>query len=259
MKLILLSILFLVGCGTESDPLGIKVLDEWHYETIDACRGIDISDNILVAAASSNGYFRFDITDSDTLQLVNHIADLNPSTGDDAAYDVAISGSIKDKVFVLDDVDGIVVYFFDGSPSITLDACGNSLTYRSLAINDAIQDKTIVFTLQKHQVDGLPNGFDQYSTSVGIRQYFETLDPFGGETLFENDTWKWLVEGAIQSGEGMHWIGLLSDGNVHSHEQHLHAMLRRASRDGVKRGRVHILLDGRDVSETSALLYVDRA
>ena len=100
MKLILLSILFLVGCGTESDPLGIKVLDEWHYETIDACRGIDISDNILVAAASSNGYFRFDITDSDTLQLVNHIADLNPSTGDDAAYDVAISGSIKDKVFV---------------------------------------------------------------------------------------------------------------------------------------------------------------
>ena len=38
MKLILLSILFLVGCGTESDPLGIKVLDEWHYETIDACR-----------------------------------------------------------------------------------------------------------------------------------------------------------------------------------------------------------------------------
>ena len=62
MKLILLSILFLVGCGTESDPLGIKVLDEWHYETIDACRGIDISDNILVAAASSNGYFRFDIS-----------------------------------------------------------------------------------------------------------------------------------------------------------------------------------------------------
>ena len=69
----------------------------------------------MVAAASSNGYFRFDITDSDTLQLVNHIADINPNTGDDAAYDVAISGSIKDKVFVLDDVDGIVVYFFDGT------------------------------------------------------------------------------------------------------------------------------------------------
>lgn len=210
MKLILLSILFLVGCGTESDPLGIKVLDEWHYETIDACRGIDISDNILVAAASSNGYFRFDITDSDTLQLVNHIADLNPSTGDDAAYDVAISGSIKDKVFVLDDVDGIVVYFFDGSPSITLDACGNSLTYRSLAINDAIQDTTIVFTLQKHQVDGLPNGFDQYSTSVGVRKYFETLDPFGGEALFENDGCNAAINPSIDAMKIFYADNLLS-------------------------------------------------
>ena len=187
MKLFLFAIILFVGCQTPTDPVGVKIINEWHYETVDACRGIDIIDDVLVAAASSNGYFKFDITDSDTLQLVTHIADINPNTGDDAAYDVAISGSIKDKVFVLDDVDGIVVYFFDGSPSITLDACGNSLTYRSLAINDAIQDTTIVFTLQKHQVDGLPNGFDQYSTSVGIRKYFETLDPFGGDVLFEND------------------------------------------------------------------------
>ena len=51
-------------------------------------------------------------------------------------------------------------------------------------------------------------------------------------------------------------IGLLSDGNVHSNISHLFAMLKEAKREGVKKARVHILLDGRDVGETSALDYV---
>ncbi|MDR1061446.1 MAG: 2,3-bisphosphoglycerate-independent phosphoglycerate mutase, partial [Clostridiales bacterium] len=58
-------------------------------------------------------------------------------------------------------------------------------------------------------------------------------------------------------GGTLHFIGLFSDGNVHSHIDHLKAMIARAKRDGVKRVRVHILLDGRDVGETSALEYVD--
>ena len=64
MRVFLLAIVFFIGCNTPSDPLGVKVLGEWHYETVDACRGIDISDDILVAAASSNGYFRFNITNT---------------------------------------------------------------------------------------------------------------------------------------------------------------------------------------------------
>ena len=55
----------------------------------------------------------------------------------------------------------------------------------------------------------------------------------------------------------LHFLGLLSDGNVHSNIAHLFAMLERAKKDGVKRVRVHILLDGRDVPATSALIYVD--
>jgi 2,3-bisphosphoglycerate-independent phosphoglycerate mutase len=55
----------------------------------------------------------------------------------------------------------------------------------------------------------------------------------------------------------MHFIGLLSDGNVHSHIGHLFAMLKQCDAEGVKKVRVHPLLDGRDVPETSALLYVD--
>ncbi|MGB8329161.1 MAG: 2,3-bisphosphoglycerate-independent phosphoglycerate mutase [Polyangiales bacterium] len=75
--------------------------------------------------------------------------------------------------------------------------------------------------------------------------------------MFEGEQWKKLVRRVGESGEPIHFIGLLSDGNVHSHIRHLFAMLRRCDEEGVQRVRVHILLDGRDVPETSALEYVE--
>jgi 2,3-bisphosphoglycerate-independent phosphoglycerate mutase len=77
-------------------------------------------------------------------------------------------------------------------------------------------------------------------------------------SLFRGPTWQWLVEGVRESGEPLHFLGLLSDGNVHSHEQHLHALVRHADADGVQRVRIHMLTDGRDVGGTTALVYVDR-
>ena len=74
--------------------------------------------------------------------------------------------------------------------------------------------------------------------------------------IFETDTWKALVN-KCANGK-MHFIGLLSDGNVHSHINHLFALIKRAKADGVKEVRVHALLDGRDVPETSALIYVNQ-
>lgn len=76
--------------------------------------------------------------------------------------------------------------------------------------------------------------------------------------LFAGDAWRQAVARVRASGEPLHFIGLLSDGNVHSHIAHLEALLDGAARDGVARVRVHALLDGRDVPETSALEYVDR-
>ncbi|MCX7049847.1 MAG: 2,3-bisphosphoglycerate-independent phosphoglycerate mutase [Candidatus Sumerlaeota bacterium] len=55
----------------------------------------------------------------------------------------------------------------------------------------------------------------------------------------------------------LHFIGLHSDGNVHSHTTQLYAMLRQAAKDGVKRCRLHILHDGRDVPAKSALTYIE--
>ena len=59
-----------------------------------------------------------------------------------------------------------------------------------------------------------------------------------------------------RAGGTLHLIGLLSDGNVHSHVDHTHALLDRAVADGVERIRVHVLTDGRDVAPRSALTWV---
>src|SRR5690606_2840010 len=75
--------------------------------------------------------------------------------------------------------------------------------------------------------------------------------------IYEGEEWKALTERVRASGQPLHFVGLLSDGNVHSHIDHLFAMLKRCDQQDVKRVRVHVLLDGRDVPETSALLYVD--
>ncbi|MBO4344021.1 MAG: 2,3-bisphosphoglycerate-independent phosphoglycerate mutase, partial [Clostridia bacterium] len=73
--------------------------------------------------------------------------------------------------------------------------------------------------------------------------------------IFESETWKNLV--SFCKNGAMHFLGLLSDGNVHSNIKHLFALIRRAKADGVKTVRVHILLDGRDVPATSAPQYID--
>ena len=74
--------------------------------------------------------------------------------------------------------------------------------------------------------------------------------------IFASETWQTLVGGVKENSSTLHFLGLFSDGNVHSHIDHLTALINRAKEDGVKKVRVHILLDGRDVGETSALDYV---
>jgi 2,3-bisphosphoglycerate-independent phosphoglycerate mutase len=75
-------------------------------------------------------------------------------------------------------------------------------------------------------------------------------------SIWQGAAWQQVVGGA-QSGRGViHFIGLFSDGNVHSHIDHLKAMVVQAKAEGVRAVRIHVLLDGRDVPETSALDYV---
>jgi len=75
--------------------------------------------------------------------------------------------------------------------------------------------------------------------------------------LFESETWQELTANCVKKHSALHFIGLLSDGNVHSNISHLKALIANAKQQGVKEVRVHALLDGRDVPATSALQYVD--
>jgi 2,3-bisphosphoglycerate-independent phosphoglycerate mutase len=74
-------------------------------------------------------------------------------------------------------------------------------------------------------------------------------------TIFESETWKDLV--SFCKDNTMHFIGLLSDGNVHSNMTHLKTLISQAKIEGIQNVRVHALLDGRDVPSKSALEYVD--
>lgn len=75
--------------------------------------------------------------------------------------------------------------------------------------------------------------------------------------MFASETWQTLIGGVKNNNSTLHFIGLFSDGNVHSHIDHLKAMLVQAKKEGISNIRIHILLDGRDVGETSALEYID--
>lgn len=76
--------------------------------------------------------------------------------------------------------------------------------------------------------------------------------------MFEEECWNKLLENVKANGSVLHFIGLFSDGNVHSNIGHLEAMLTKAKESGIKKARVHALIDGRDVPPTSALEYVER-
>lgn len=75
--------------------------------------------------------------------------------------------------------------------------------------------------------------------------------------MFQGKAWREISGNVKDNDSTLHFLGLFSDGNVHSHIDHLKAMILQAKNEGIKRVRIHVLLDGRDVGETSALEYID--
>jgi 2,3-bisphosphoglycerate-independent phosphoglycerate mutase len=108
---------------------------------------------------------------------------------------------------------------------------------------------------------GLPSDDDMGNSEVGHNAMGAGRIFDQGAQLVENalesgSLWRsGLWRDAVQAGT-LHLLGLVSDGNVHSHLRHLLALIDRAALDGVQRVRVHALTDGRDVPGRSALGYV---
>lgn len=76
--------------------------------------------------------------------------------------------------------------------------------------------------------------------------------------FFENPAFLAAVENCKQHDSALHLMGLLSDGGVHSHIEHLYALVELARREGLERVYIHALLDGRDVPPASAADYIEQ-
>ncbi|TVR13688.1 MAG: 2,3-bisphosphoglycerate-independent phosphoglycerate mutase [Planctomycetota bacterium] len=76
-------------------------------------------------------------------------------------------------------------------------------------------------------------------------------------SLFVDEGWKTVTDNVLSKGSTLHFLGLFSDGNVHSHIEHLKSMIAKAKEMGVSKVAVHALLDGRDVGEVTALDYTE--
>ncbi len=142
---------------------------------------------------------------------------------------------------------------------------GNAVKAADTPTLDMLAEKYHCFSLKAHGTAvGLPSDDDMGNSEVGHNalgagQVFAQGAKLVSEAIesgrmFESASWKEIVSNA--KGNTLHFLGLFSDGNVHSHIDHLKAMVVRAKEEGLARVRVHILLDGRDVGETSALEYV---
>ena len=145
---------------------------------------------------------------------------------------------------------------------------GNAVYHANTPVLDRITSNYPHTLLKAHGIAvGMPSDEDMGNSEVGHNaigagQVYKqgaalVSDAIASGALFEGNAWK-VVSGNVQAHEStLHFIGLFSDGNVHSHIDHLKAMIVRAREEGLTRVRVHILLDGRDVPETSALDYVE--
>ncbi len=131
---------------------------------------------------------------------------------------------------------------------------------------DKVAQKTFLFAHGTHV--GMPSDSDMGNSEVGhnalgagrvfsqgARLVEEAIQ---SERLYSTETWKWLLEKPLNENKTLHFMGLLSDGNVHSHIDHLISMIRHADKAGVKSVCVHALLDGRDVGATTGLIYIDK-
>ncbi|MBP1556046.1 MAG: 2,3-bisphosphoglycerate-independent phosphoglycerate mutase [Oscillospiraceae bacterium] len=157
----------------------------------------------------------------------------------------------------------VLLVVMDGV-GISKTGLGDGVTLANTPTLDRLRAECPNTTLKAHGTAvGLPSDDDMGNSEVGHNalgcgQIYSQGAKLVNESIengsiFASDAWKDVVgvKGTV------HFLGLLSDGNVHSNISHLFAMMERAKADGVKRVRVHILLDGRDVPATSALTYVD--
>ena len=165
-------------------------------------------------------------------------------------------------------VQGPVLTIVMDGVGLAPDTVSNAVTGAYTPNLDALLKNYPTVSLKAHGTAvGLPSDDDMGNSEVGHNalgagQVFAqgaklVSNSIESGKMFASSTWQELIANVKNNNSTLHFLGLFSDGNVHSHIDHLKAMLTEAKNAGVNRVRVHILLDGRDVGETSALEYIN--
>lgn len=160
---------------------------------------------------------------------------------------------------------GPVLLVIADGVGIAPDVPSNAVAVAATPVLDGLSGGELYAELAAHgPAVGLPSDDDMGNSEVGhnalgagrvFAQGAKLVNrAIESGAIFESGVWG----DAIEHGRAgtLHFLGLHSDGNVHSHTGHLYAMLRRAADEGVTSAAVHILHDGRDVPARSALAYI---
>ena len=142
----------------------------------------------------------------------------------------------------------------------------NAVTLAKTPVLDNLLEEYAHTTLSASGLDvGLPAGQMGNSevghTNIGGgRVVFQDLPRISRAiedgSFFKNDAYNAAMDSCLKNGSSLHLYGLLSDGGVHSHIEHLFALLQMAKDKGLERVYIHCFLDGRDVSPTSGKGFV---
>ncbi len=175
---------------------------------------------------------------------------------------------ILKKSTKFDGVKGPVLTIVMDGVGLAPDSVANAVSSAYTPTLDMLMAKYPTVSLKAHGTAvGLPSDDDMGNSEVGHNalgagQVFAQGAKLVSQSIesgkmFASDTWQAIVSNVKASNGTLHFLGLFSDGNVHSHIDHLKAMIVRAKEEGVAKVRIHILIDGRDVGETSALEYIN--
>ncbi len=133
---------------------------------------------------------------------------------------------------------------------------------------DELMQSKLYTTLKAHgKAVGMPTDDDMGNSEVGHNalgagRVFDqgaslVKNAIADGRIFQTSKWEKLVGSVKNNDATFHFIGLLSDGNVHSHIDHVCALLSQCAKENVKKVRIHALCDGRDVYEKSAGDYIE--
>ena len=144
---------------------------------------------------------------------------------------------------------------------------GNALVQAQTPTLKRLEEQHYATILQAHgHAVGMPSNKDMGNSEVGHNtlgagRVFDQGAKLVEEAIKSGEisqapVWKEMLGHCRQHGTPLHFIGLLSDGNVHSHIEHLFYLLKKANKENIEEVYIHILLDGRDVAPQSAHEFI---